>query len=60
MTRPNESALPRIAWFLLLVTFAANGEPAPELFPELHAVARKAPPEIETPVRDEVARRWPG
>jgi hypothetical protein len=29
-------------------------------FAEALAYIRKAPPEVETPVRDEVARRWPG
>jgi hypothetical protein len=46
MTRPDESASPRIAWLLLLVTLAAHGEPAAEVFPELYPVAGKPPPEI--------------
>jgi hypothetical protein len=29
-------------------------------FAQALAYIRKAPPEVETPVRDEVARRWPG
>jgi hypothetical protein len=33
-------------WLLLLVTFAAHGEPASEIFPELHPAAGVAPPEI--------------
>ena len=36
----------RVVWFLLLVTFAAHGEPAAEVFPELYARAGQAPPEI--------------
>jgi hypothetical protein len=32
----------------------------PAKFAQALAYIRKAPPEIETPVRDEVARRWPG
>ncbi len=28
-------------------------------FAQAHAYIRNAPPEVETPVRDEVARRWP-
>lgn len=36
----------RIVWLLLLVTLAAQGEPAAEVFPELHARAGRAPPDI--------------
>jgi hypothetical protein len=32
----------------------------PAKFVQALAYIRKAPPEVETPVRDEVARRWPG
>jgi hypothetical protein len=32
----------------------------PAKFAQALAYIRKAPPEVETPVRDEVARRWPG
>ena len=32
----------------------------PAKFAQALAYIRKAPPQVETPVRDEVARRWPG
>jgi hypothetical protein len=32
----------------------------PAKFAQALVYIRKAPPEVETPVRDEVARRWPG
>ncbi len=31
----------------------------PERFERALEYIRKAPPEVETPVRDEVAKRWP-